>query len=67
MARNNRNQNALNASETSRRGEWLSALTDKQIRALASQRKMTDWATAPVVSLVGRLIDFEDIDVPVRA
>lgn len=62
MARN-RNQSA----ETSRRGEWLSALSDQQIRALASQRKMKDWETAPVVSLVGRLIDFEDIDVPVRA
>jgi len=56
-----------NAATTSLRGEWLSALTDKQIRALASQRKMTDWATAPVVSLVGRLLTIENIMEPVRA
>ena len=65
MARN-RNLNAQAASETSRRGEWLSGLTDPQIRALASQRKMTDWETAAIVSLVGRLLQIEDIDVPVR-
>jgi hypothetical protein len=56
----------MEASEISRRGEWLSSLTEAQIRALASQRKLEDWRTAPVVALIGRLLQFDDIDVPRR-
>jgi hypothetical protein len=54
------------ASELSRRGEWLSGLTDRQVRALASQRKVTGWDHQPLVKLIGDLMQFEDIDVPVR-
>jgi hypothetical protein len=65
MAKNN-SKNQI-ASEISRRGEWLSGLTDRQIKALASQRKVMGWVHLSPIKLIGELIRIEDIDVPVRA
>ena len=63
MAKNNQNQSA----QISLRGEWLSNLSDRQVRALASQRKIVEWERASILTLLGRLIAFEDIMEPVRA
>ena len=66
MTTNSYRSQSQRAGETSRRAEWLTGLTDPQLRALGSQRKVTGWDQLPLVKLIGELIQFEDIMEPVK-
>lgn len=44
--------------------QWLSDLTIPQLRALASQNKIKDWATLPLEKLIQLLILVENVEQP---
>ncbi len=49
---------------TQDRKKWLETLTTKQLRALASQNEVKDWATLPLAKLISMLSLIEDVSQP---
>lgn len=57
----------INDVKTHERLEWLSRLTDKQLRALGCQRKVENWQTLNTLTLIDTLSKIEGVEVPAQA
>ena len=52
--------------DKSQRIAWLAALKPEQVRALACQKELATWRTAPITSLLQELSDIEYVEVPTQ-
>ncbi len=51
----------------SQRCDWLIKLSERQIRALACQRKLSNWQTEIPAKLIRSLESIEGVEIPVAA